>query len=74
MATARIGRTCDHFTPFAKPVDDELLKLLAQRQRALVNLWLVVSIVVGASLGGSLAVMVKRAPEIARAFAMERPA
>lgn len=64
----------DHFTPFAKPVDPELMKLLAARQRALINLWLVISIVFGASLGGSLAVMVKRAPEIARAAALERPA
>ena len=64
----------DHFTPFAKPVDDELMTLLARRQRALINLWLVVSIFCGASLGGSLAVMIKRAPEITRAAALERPA
>lgn len=64
----------DHFTPFAKPVDDELMTLLARRQRALINLWLVASIIFGASLGSSLALMVKRAPEIARAAALERPA
>lgn len=64
----------DHFTPFSKPVDAELITLLARRQRALINLWLTFSIVFGISLGGSLAIMVKRAPEIARAMATERPA
>lgn len=64
----------DHFTPFAKPVDDELMALLARRQRALINLWLVASIVTGVALGGSCALMIKRAPEIARAAALERPA
>ena len=50
------------------------MTLLARRQRALINLWLVASIIFGASLGSSLALMVKRAPEIARAAALERPA
>ncbi len=63
----------DHFTPFAKPVDAELMTLLAQRQRALINLWLVASIVFGASLGGSLASWSTRARDRAPA-ALERPA
>lgn len=68
----------DHFTPFArpagKPVNDEVLAIISRQHCALVQLGLAISIVAGIALGGSLAVMVKRAPEIARALAVERPA
>ena len=68
----------DHFTPFArplaKPVDDELLTIMSQQHCALVQIGLAISIIAGLALGGSLALMAKRAPEIARALAVERPA
>ena len=68
----------DHFTPFArpkgKPVDDDLLAIMSEQHCALVQVGLAISIIAGLALGGSLALMVKRAPEIARAVAVERPA
>ena len=68
----------DHFTPFArpvgKPVNDELLAIMSRQHSALVQLSIAISIIAGLTLGGSLALMVKRAPEIAHALAVERPA
>lgn len=64
----------DHFTPFAKNVDDEVLAILSRQHAALISLWFVACLLAVLCLGVSIALVIKRAPEIANSIALERPA